>query len=76
MRRFRLLFISVVASAALIAAAAQPAFAVGARVYRTDDNGNETSSIVNVGDTNPACCCVSDGEGEVHLGARVCYLPL
>ena len=62
--------------AGIVGAVAAPAMAVGAEVYRTDSQGNETSAIVKVGNTTPDCCCAWDGEGLVGLGVKVCYLPV
>jgi len=66
----------VVALGGLVTCAAAPASALGAAVDRTDNQGDPTSTVVSVGDTNPTCCCIYDGEGEVNLGVKVCYLPL
>jgi len=66
----------LVALGGLLTLSAAPASALGASVYRTDNQGNQTSTIISVGNTSPTCCCVWDGEGEVNLGVRVCYLPL
>jgi hypothetical protein len=64
-----------VGTGALLTGVAHPAAALGASVYRTDDDGTQTSTVIQVGSTGPACCCVWDGNGDLHLGVRVCYLP-
>ncbi len=60
----------------MVGAVAAPAMAVGAEVYRTDSQGNDIGAIVNIGDTDPTCCCICHGEGLVGLGVKVCYLPV
>lgn len=75
-RRIVGVLIWICASAGLLTVAAHPALALGAEVHRTDSNGTPTTTIVKVGDTGPACCCAGHDNGEIHLGVRVCYLPL
>ncbi len=74
--RLKLVMATLFLFGLLSAWGAPPAHALGAKVYRTDNQGNETSTVFQVGSTGPACCCVWHGEGEVNLGVRVCYLPI
>jgi hypothetical protein len=68
--------LSLVVGLSLLAGQAGPAQALGAEVYRTDRYGNKTGTVVKVGSTGPACCCVWHGEGAIGYGVRVCYLPI